>query len=332
MFRFNYNGNKCGLNLEENYILIGKEKFELSDEELKHRKRIYYKITEACNLNCIYCFQKNDDKYSKDLEVNEYDKIISKHFKESDLEIIIFGGEPFIDKNIDNLKYLFSKADELNKLSFFTNGCYSNEITNLIGENKKKIKGLTISIDGPEMIHNKRRPYVGNNSYKTILNNIFDLKKECIPFLIQVNVDSKNIDSIETLMDDLDSEFGLSNLEIVLNRVLRDNNSINEIELLVEFIHLIKKYDYAHLDINSRLYKNLAEYVSGNGFYKSRCGIGDTTIIFDFIKNKLYSCPQDITTEIGTFNKNEFTIDDIKKCEMCNVSRKNNENVKNADL
>ncbi|MBU5591834.1 4Fe-4S cluster-binding domain-containing protein [Clostridium sp. MSJ-4] len=105
-------------------------------------------------MNCVYCFQRYDNKDIKNIKIGEYSKIISKHIDDKENEIIIFGGEPFIDKNIENLQYLFDVANMKNKLSFFTNGCYSIKIDELIKNNKSSINHLTITLDGPERIHN----------------------------------------------------------------------------------------------------------------------------------------------------------------------------------
>ncbi|MBU5591833.1 hypothetical protein KQI89_08645 [Clostridium sp. MSJ-4] len=117
---------------------------------------------------------------------------------------------------------------------------------------------------------------------------------------------------------------GLQNIEIGLNKVLRDKSTINELELLKKYVNLISKYNNANLDINSKVYENISVYISGSGYNKSRCGIGDTTMIFDFLTNKIYSCPQEVNTEIGYFTNDTIKIDDVKKYEMCSVSNKNN--------
>ncbi|GAA0125478.1 hypothetical protein UT300019_13800 [Clostridium sp. CTA-19] len=323
MFRFKFNGNDSILDLKNNCIQLDGEDIELNDDSLNSPKKIYYKMNDDCNLNCIYCFQKKDKKAMKNINLREYNEVISKSINNEEYEIVIFGGEPFIEKNIRNLEYIFSTLEKEKKVSLFTNGCYSEKINMLIKENKEKINCLIITIDGPEKIHNSRRILLNNNSYQTIIKNLIELQKESINFTIQINLDKKNIEYTEDLFNDLHSKFGLKNIQISLNRVLRSEDTISELDLLYKYKDLIIKYDYANIYLNSNLYINLAAYISGSGYYKSRCAIGDTMVL-DFSTQKIYSCPQNLDTEIGYFTNNSIILDDMKKNEMKNVAGKKN--------
>lgn len=322
MFRFSSNENACTLNCQENYLEIGVTRFELSDEELKYPNKIYLKITNDCNLNCIYCFQKHDSREDSEFEILNYDNIFLKLIDEN-CEIIVFGGEPLIDQNINKLHQIFRMVQQVG-VTIFTNGCYSLRMRELINANKKLINCLNITLDGPKNIHNRRRIYPGNDSFSIIVDNLIELKKIGIPFIIQVNVDSENIEYIGQLIIDLDKSLGLNNFQIILNRVLREANTIEELYLLKKYIEILEKFPDVNIDLNSKVYNNLATYISGNGICRERCGIGRATKIVDFMTKKIYACPHDTKTEIGYFTNNNIDLNDLSIQEMINVSNKRN--------
>ena len=61
-------------------------------------KHIFLSITERCNLNCVYCFEKN--KRRKVMSFDKAIEIISEEMSRDDVDFIDFdfmGGEPFLE-------------------------------------------------------------------------------------------------------------------------------------------------------------------------------------------------------------------------------------------
>lgn len=125
--------------------------------------------TFDCNLSCISCrcpeINKTYDRNSL-LSIPQYEKIINEFKSLGGENVLIFGGEPFLYKNLfDILKT--SKINDL-KTSVFTNG-------QLLNEQKAKtlldlgVDYLTISINGVGAVY---ETISGKNNYEQLLENL----------------------------------------------------------------------------------------------------------------------------------------------------------------
>jgi radical SAM protein with 4Fe4S-binding SPASM domain len=307
--------------------MFGDKKIKLNNSMAKTIDAVYLKITNKCNLNCIYCYQQFDSKSCKDGDIRYYDKILKDYISEDNIYKFIFGGEPLLDSCIMNLEHLFTNTQD--KMIIFTNGCFSERIRILLLNNVEKIKHLIITIDGPEDIHNMRRKSIYGNTYNMVIENLKYLINNKIPFAIQINIDCDNVGFVSTLIDRLFISFGSSILTITLNKVLHTEKSITELELLKLYVNLVHKYPQLSINVNSSVYRNLSSIITNNGFIGNRCGVGKT-LIFDFSNSSIYTCPESSNSIIGTFtqtevmiNNNEvnryiqYTNKDIEKCSSC---------------
>jgi len=126
----------------------------------KDQKKIMLILTEACNLDCVYCYEhfKSDKKMSF-----ETAKIILDDFyrtsKPGDTVLIeVFGGEPFTNfdliKQIDD--YVMKVYNDRN--TFFettTNGTLVHgEIQEWLKQRKDRYM-VSLSLDGTEAMQNK---------------------------------------------------------------------------------------------------------------------------------------------------------------------------------
>ena len=130
-------------------------------------KVIIFRMTNACNLNCKYCYDKgNHTTVSQENEefslmIHNIIKNINKIWKNKDssAEIIFHGGEPLIisvqnyKRLLDNIKMLYPKV----KFSIQTNATLINqEYINLF---KNYNVHIGISLDGFDEYTNKYRTY-----------------------------------------------------------------------------------------------------------------------------------------------------------------------------
>jgi len=130
-------------------------------------------VTLRCNFKCIYC-----QAASRPMEEKEYDmnldaakRVVDFIFKSSSPSITIEfqGGEPLVNWPV--VKFIVEYARKKNEtekkqllLSLVSNfSLMSEEKLNFLIKNKVS---LCTSLDGPEKIHNKNRPWSGGNSYK----------------------------------------------------------------------------------------------------------------------------------------------------------------------
>ena len=139
-------------------------------------KRLIVFVTTNCNLRCKHCFFSYAlNKKVQELKPEDVKKIMDNY--PSKLEnIIITGGEPFLNENlvgvVSNLKS--------NSVSIPTNGNNPDLILEKTEEFMGKIKtvgkvNISISLDGPENIHDNIRGV--KNSHKKALKTYKGLKK-----------------------------------------------------------------------------------------------------------------------------------------------------------
>lgn len=164
------------------------------DQELKNR--IYWspqiKITDSCNLGCLYCLVEPNLKNPKPKRCSDetlanaiqkfvefQPKGVKTHFEWHGGEPLFFGLDPFV--KILELEAPFREKGYVCENSIQTNATLLNEeIIDFIIKNKF---GIGVSIDGPEDIHNSVRKYKnGAGSFDRVLSNIKLLQGKKVNF------------------------------------------------------------------------------------------------------------------------------------------------------
>lgn len=161
---------------------------------------VYVHLTQRCNLDCTYCYNKKNLNKWQDISINSWKKCILE-LKEQGLEkVIITGGEPFLS---DNLIELCKYVKDLNlQLQILTNGT--------LIENKVEVLELAdkiiISLDA---IDPNKNNLTRKNSIKYDLVNILRHIKPLYKKKITINsvITQKNLHTTEELrkfiVDDL---------------------------------------------------------------------------------------------------------------------------------
>lgn len=164
--------------------------------------------TGQCNFRCEYCCESFEhgsmDKESQ-MKIVKYVEKNIKNFR--GLQVDWFGGEPML--GYDAIKFLsenFMKICNLNKKPYIatitTNG-YLLDVDTFKKMMKLKICSYTISIDGLEESHNRQRHLCnGNKTFKTIINNLKDIKKEVKTSAFQIKVRTNFTKEIFEQIDD----------------------------------------------------------------------------------------------------------------------------------
>ena len=126
-------------------------------EKEKLKKTITITITQSCNLNCCYCYEDHKSKNFIDTSVAYHiiDRELSCLSKDDEIEIDLFGGEPFV--KFDTIKaiadYIDTKYNKHNITLFITtNGTLlDDDSKKWCKDHCKKVK-LGLSFDGtPQM-------------------------------------------------------------------------------------------------------------------------------------------------------------------------------------
>lgn len=113
--------------------------------------------THACNLNCIYCFEKYKDS-SKKMSLELAQKIILKEFEEvrkspqsEGLKIDLFGGEPLLNFSMikDLCEWLWQQSIDQPYIFYATtNGTLLNKEKQKWFRQHKDDFVLVMSVDG----------------------------------------------------------------------------------------------------------------------------------------------------------------------------------------
>lgn len=119
-------------------------------------KSLWFEPTMRCNLNCQFCHQNVRRKMKNKELTTAQIKMLLTNIKKMNIDhMAMIGGEIFIRKDIFEI---FNIIEKLNiNVKIGTNGILLNE--NIINKLKKYscIESISISIDGPEKIHNQLR-------------------------------------------------------------------------------------------------------------------------------------------------------------------------------
>ncbi len=154
-------------------------------------------VTQDCNLRCTYCYAGK--KIDRVMDIATAKKIVDFAFAITPPSELIdfgfFGGEPLLELGLidDIITYIYSKKST-RPVSFniTTNGTIFNDAVSQFVR-KYGIK-LSISIDGPEHIHDRnRKDKYGQGTLKTILENIKRISSELDYFQVNAVYDPNSV-------------------------------------------------------------------------------------------------------------------------------------------
>lgn len=153
---------------------------------------------EACNLDCVYCYEDHADKS----RMNEYTaETLYKFIKNTNaksVQIEYFGGEPLLNiKFIESMAKTLSENKILFNASITTNGTLLTESIFLRLYNSG-VRSFQITLDGASEIHNKLRISKSKNldSFYTVskgIRTVLESDASDISLIIRTNV---NINSV----------------------------------------------------------------------------------------------------------------------------------------
>lgn len=326
---------------ECNELDIYKYKRNLAQFNFK-KLHILYTITDACNSDCEYCFKKNDKVEKVDKEKKESIKkfiINQAQLNEcKEIQIDFFGGEPLIlyKEVIKDMNYFNKWADD-NKINiqyrFYTNGTILNEqLLEYFKENKRRIKDLQITLDGPKEVHDKVRPLKNkSSSYDLIMKNLKMLNEAQIPVQIRINFNSENYVNVEKCIDDLKKN-KLDNIPIYFYAVQAMSSACAKYELAITDNDTLKVFPKLWKDAVKRKLNINLKQSPGFVYCSASC---KSTFVINY-KGEVYKCAllqTDKKYKIGEISEdgklkylsNEYfkwmskTPLDNKKCTKCKL-------------
>lgn len=293
-------------------------------------------VTLRCNQKCIYCQASSRDPKEKsyDMDIKTARKVVDTIFCSPGKPITIEfqGGEPLVNWLVVKfiIEYARKKNETANKELFMT--LVSN--FTLMTEEKYKFLvknqvSICTSLDGPEELHNKNRPWSGGNSYKitTEWTKKMVSRQEKDPSLYHVNalvtISKFSLKYVKEIVDEyvkLDlagiflrplSFLGLSGkLKETIGYSVKE--FMNFWEEAMDYIIKLNLRGKLFIERGSviRLRKILTDQPCNFADLRSPCGAGIGQILYNY-DGKVYTCDEgrmigDDTFKIGDINQNNY--------------------------
>lgn len=169
--------------------------------------------TYDCNFRCPYCYEqhrlKNGREWLETTMSNQMTEAVfgalqkykSKGYQLS--ECTLYGGEPFLAKNISTVKKIMEYCKEMKiPVSAISNGYELDSYIELLDESG--IHNIQISIDGAGKVNDCRRIHKdGLPTYQHIMQNAELALEHGIDITLRVNVGPENLHSIGELIEDI---------------------------------------------------------------------------------------------------------------------------------
>lgn len=305
-------------------------------------------LTEDCNCNCVYCFQKilkNKENEGTFFELKKLEKILKDIS-----QIQFFGGEATLKDDI--IMKLDSYIKDLIKLNYLSEPIkyiissnlveFSDEFKIFLKQNYKNIKFIT-SVDGPKKIHDYNRKYNNQSSFDQIyLNNNFLMENNIELSLIVGVYNQIHLNNSCTLLEtieDISSNFPNAKFIQLVNEILVPSLKIPfkeffdmKINTLEIIFNMIKKKDISIKKYAPYLNKILIDLISDNTskvLNNKMCRSQGNKITI-FPNGNIYTCPDEyylnrlpknilsISNETNEyFLENNFSNEKKRECSNC---------------
>lgn len=159
-------GNDKSLKLFKSKV----QREKLPSDCLSAPSKVYFELTRKCNLNCIYCYNKSNFAFSKELSKEKIFSVLDELEKVGTFEIRFTGGEPTIHKDF------FEILNYAKSLGFFislgTNGIWDKE--KLENIKNSGIRIIIISLDGPKDYNDSVR---GIGTFDKVVSTLKQLRE-----------------------------------------------------------------------------------------------------------------------------------------------------------
>jgi uncharacterized protein len=195
---------------EETFEMLRRMILRLEEEE---QTVITICPTYSCNFRCTYCYEGElTSTFAKPLtnssvillSIVEIENYLKEHRalkKKPDLAFI--GGEPLLGSTKKDVIEVFNAcAVEGYKFRIITNGFFLDLFLKDFATHLKSIKYIQITLDGPRLVHDRRRPLANSKgTFNKITENIQGALDIGIPIRLRTNVDSNNVAFLPELAD-----------------------------------------------------------------------------------------------------------------------------------
>lgn len=202
-------------------ILVDEDTIEVETlqqriREIDNNEEIFFlnvNPTLDCNFHCWYCYENHVAHSEMSDEVLQSvvkfaNRTIRQNEKLKQFHLGFFGGEPLLKINqvvnplISGISSMCKDNDVAFSVSFTTNGFLITD--SFIEYIKNYAAHFQITLDGGREYHDRTRfQRKSVRSYDAILDNVIKLLSNNIRVTLRINYTSKNVDSIESILNDL---------------------------------------------------------------------------------------------------------------------------------
>lgn len=222
-------------------------------------KYLVLQVTQNCNLRCDYCVYSgsyhnrthSNKRMSLDIAKKGIDYLIKNSKNSKDLTIGFYGGEPLLEFDLIKNCVEYIETQTQGKKVIFnltTNGTLlDNEILKFLVEKEFLI---TISLDGPEKVHDRNRQFANTNigSFDILLTNLKTIAdKYPTYFKYKVNINSvlTTEDGYKCVSDFFSQNSYLNKLDIT-SEIVSDTRSKKQLNIYKQFMEE-RGYEYFKL-------------------------------------------------------------------------------------
>lgn len=202
--------------------VLGSEYKEVSIERFP-AKALVLNIASGCNLSCTYCYKvdltnlANSGNMTFETAVQAIEMFYNESPNRKDYTVTFFGGEPLsnlplIRQVIVYANNFFQERGAEVKYTMTTNATLLTPA--IINELHDSHVDLTISIDGPEALHNKTRLFEnGNGSYAVVAKNIGYLRQTYRDRVVAARVTlTRGVTDVKMIWDHLHRQLGFKEI------------------------------------------------------------------------------------------------------------------------
>jgi uncharacterized protein len=202
--------------------------------------------TLECNFACDYCYEPGNpqqkrpkrEPMSKEVQDGVVEIVKSRLPEGTEFGVSWYGGEPLLGLEvIESLTERFKKVCEEKKAKYaagiITNGYLLTPET-LDKLLKLNIAFAQVTIDGPEEIHNERRPLAGGGpTYQAIMHNLERIPEDIhFSVSIRINIDKRNRECICGFLRELKERnfHKRKNMNLSFSQVVAENCGCKDIK------------------------------------------------------------------------------------------------------
>ena len=201
-------------------------------------------VTERCQMKCIYCRDKTEQKCQDELTLHDIEKIVRAAGKLGIQKVRLTGGEPLLREDIVDIAGIIKSVPEIKHTAITTNGLLLHKYKeDLIREG---IRFFNISLDS--MNTDKYREITCNDNLATVKSNVMDLLntenvKVKINIVLLKEINDKEVKDFIDFTKEHDVQVRFIELMPTLKTNIESNNYLSADSILKSYPELIKVPD-----------------------------------------------------------------------------------------